>query len=134
MRLRRSDCHGDGLTRRRAGKGFTYHRADGTRVTDPDVVDRIRALAIPPAWDDVWICPHANGHIQALGTDARGRRQYRYHDTWRMRRDAEKFDRMQSFGKALPRVRAVCERELGNASNSKRNQKGSRKNGGKNGG
>jgi len=130
MRPRRSDCHGDGLTRRRAGKGFTYHRADGTRVSDPAVVDRIRALAIPPAWDDVWICPHANGHIQALGTDARGRRQYRYHDAWRMRRDAEKFDRMQSFGKALPQVRAVCERELSNASNSKRNQKGSRKNDG----
>jgi DNA topoisomerase I len=126
MRLRRSDCQGVGLTRRRAGRGFTYHRADGTRVNDDEVLARIKALAIPPAWTDVWICPHANGHIQALGTDARGRRQYRYHDAWRERRDAEKFDRMRAFGKALPRVRAVCGRELEfvDASNSKRSQGG----------
>src|SRR5438309_11493054 len=107
MRLRRSDCQGDGLARRRAGRGFTYHRADGARVTDPDVVARINALAIPPAWEDVWICPWPNGHIQALGTDARGRRQYRYHDVWRERRDQEKFDHMIEFGRALPAMRAV---------------------------
>ena len=112
MRLRRSDCRGEGLSRRRAGKGFTYHRPDGSRVTDPLVLDRILALAIPPAWTDVWICPHVNGHIQATGFDARGRRQYRYHDAWRQRRDSEKFDRMCAFGKALPRIRAVCGREL----------------------
>jgi DNA topoisomerase I len=110
--LRRVDCSAPGIRRRRAGRGFTYHDADGKRVTDPEVLTRIRALVIPPAWEDVWICPHPTGHIQAVGTDARGRRQYRYHDLWRQRRDREKFDRMTGFARALPRLRRTCAAHL----------------------
>jgi DNA topoisomerase-1 len=105
-RLRRADCSSPGITRRRAGRGFVYLDACGARVRDPVVLERIRALAIPPAWTDVWICPWPNGHIQAVGTDARGRKQYRYHDHWRTRRDQEKFDHMLAFGAALPSLRA----------------------------
>ena len=111
-RLRRSDCSMPGITRRRAGKGFTYADADGRRVTDGDVLDRIRALAVPPAWTDVWICADPLGHIQAVGTDAKGRRQYRYHDRWRARRDKEKFDHALAFAKALPRLRKVVASHL----------------------
>ena len=75
-----------------AGKGFEYLDEDGRRITEPSVIERIRELAIPPAWEDVWICPYPMGHIQATGTDAAGRKQYRYHDRWRERRDREKFD------------------------------------------
>jgi DNA topoisomerase IB len=107
-RLRRADCSGPGIARRRAGRGFAYYDADGNRVTDGAALERIRALAIPPAWTDVWICPWPNGHIQALGTDARGRRQYRYHDAWRARRDQEKFDHMLDFARALPQLRVTC--------------------------
>ena len=108
-RLRRVDCSMPGIRRRRVGRGFTYVDAFGQRVTDPEELDRIRALAIPPAWTDVWICPLANGHIQATGVDARGRRQYRYHDAWRLRRDQEKFDHLIAFGRALPAMRkAIC--------------------------
>jgi DNA topoisomerase IB len=82
-----------------------YHDAAGNRVTDAEVLDRIRALAIPPAWSDVWICDDPRGHIQATGVDARGRRQYRYHDVWRLRRDREKFDHMLEFARALPKLR-----------------------------
>jgi DNA topoisomerase IB len=89
-----------------------YHAPDGRRVTERDVLDRIRALAIPPAWTDVWICPWPHGHIQAMGTDAKGRRQYRYHDAWRARRDADKFEHMLVFARALPRLRLVVERHL----------------------
>jgi DNA topoisomerase IB len=77
----------------------------GNRVTGDETLERIRMLAIPPAWEDVWICPLANGHIQAVGTDARGRKQYRYHDDWRRRRDREKFEEMLDFARALPRLR-----------------------------
>jgi DNA topoisomerase IB len=107
-RLRRVDCSGPGIARRRAGRGFVYLRPDGTRVRDAATLARIRALVIPPAWRDVWICPLANGHIQATGFDARGRRQYRYHDAWRVRRDQEKFDHMTEFARALPGMRARC--------------------------
>ena len=93
-RLRRVECTGPGITRRRNGRGFVYLDADGERVTDDEVLARVRALVIPPAWADVWICPHPMGHIQATGIDAAGRRQYRYHDVWRLRRDQEKFDHM----------------------------------------
>jgi DNA topoisomerase IB len=110
VRLRRADCSGPGLRRVRHGRGFRYVDAHGDRVTDPDVLARIDALVIPPAWDDVWICPHLNGHIQATGTDAAGRRQYRYHDDWRKARDAAKHERMQEFAVQLPAARErICE-------------------------
>ncbi|MGY2066566.1 DNA topoisomerase IB [Blastococcus sp. SYSU DS0619] len=104
MRLRRSDVHGPGYRRRRAGRGFAYYDTDGALLKD-DRLDRIRALAIPPAWKDVWICPWPNGHIQATGVDAAGRRQYRYHDAWRARRDAEKHERVLEIAQQLPDVR-----------------------------
>ena len=85
---------------------------DGERVTDPEVLDRIRSLAIPPAWKDVWICPLRTGHIQAVGTDAAGRKQYRYHDAWRTRRDQEKFDHMLDFARALPPLRRALAEHL----------------------
>jgi DNA topoisomerase IB len=111
-RLRRVDCSGPGLTRRRFGRGFAYFDEDGDRIADEEVLARIRALGIPPAWQDVWICPVPNGHIQAIGTDAAGRKQYRYHDQWRARKDAEKFDRMVEFARELPRVRKVTAKQL----------------------
>ena len=104
-RLRRVDCSGPGIRRLRRGRGFSYQSQRGTRVTDEPTLERIRELAIPPAWEDVWICPVPNGHIQAVGTDARGRKQYRYHDDWRRRRDREKFEQMLDFGRSLPRLR-----------------------------
>ncbi|MGY1808367.1 DNA topoisomerase IB [Blastococcus sp. SYSU D00669] len=104
MRLRRSDVHGPGWRRRRAGKGFAYYDEDGVLIKD-ERLDRVRALAIPPAWRDVWICPWPNGHIQATGFDAAGRKQYRYHDRWRQRRDAEKHERVLEIAHQLPDVR-----------------------------
>lgn len=111
-RLRRADCSTPGISRRRVGRGFAYDDCNGARVTDPDTLDRIRALAIPPAWTDVWICPWPHGHIQAVGMDARGRKQYRYHDGWRLRRDQEKFDHMLAFASSLPAMRSACESKL----------------------
>jgi DNA topoisomerase IB len=111
-RLRRVDCSQPGIRRRRRGRGFEYVDGDGARVTDPEVIDRIRELVIPPAWEDVWVCPHPNGHIQATGVDARGRKQYRYHDAWRARRDQEKFDSMVHFARALPLMRKRVGRAL----------------------
>jgi DNA topoisomerase-1 len=111
-RLRRSDIKGNGIGRRRCGRGFTYRWTNGQRVVDREVLDRIEALVIPPAWQDVWICPWPHGHIQAVGTDAAGRRQYRYHDAWRQRRDREKFERIVDFGQALPHLREVLNRDL----------------------
>jgi DNA topoisomerase I len=104
VRLRRSDVHGPGYRRRRAGRGFAYYDDSGELIKD-DRLDRIRSLAIPPAWKDVWICPWPNGHIQATGLDAAGRRQYRYHDDWRARRDAEKHERVLEIAHQLPDVR-----------------------------
>ena len=104
-RLRRVSCAAPGLTRRRRGKGFVYLDAAGNRVTDEATVERIKSLVIPPAWEDVWICPLANGHVQATGVDARGRRQYRYHDAWRTQRDLEKHDRVLEFAARLPAAR-----------------------------
>ena len=112
-RLRRVDCSGPGIRRRRRGKGFEYLDADGNRVDDPEVLERIRELVIPPAWEDVWICPYPMGHIQATGVDARGRKQYRYHDRWRERRDQEKFDSMVDFARALPRCASASAADLG---------------------
>ncbi|MGY1796293.1 DNA topoisomerase IB [Geodermatophilus sp. SYSU D00525] len=105
MRLRRSNVHGPGWTRRRAGRGFSYRDETGQLIRDADRLDRIRSIAIPPAWKDVWICPWPNGHIQATGLDAAGRRQYRYHDAWRARRDAEKHERVLAIASELPEVR-----------------------------
>ena len=101
-----------GFTRRRAGRGFCYYDTSGTRIADSRVTTRLRKLAIPPAWTDVWICPDRNGHIQAVGWDARGRKQYRYHPRWREERDEEKFERLGAFGKNLPTIREVVDDEL----------------------
>ena len=111
-RLKKADCSGPGIRRRRRGKGFEYLDDDGRRVTEPSVLERIRELAIPPAWEDVWICPYPMGHIQATGTDAAGRKQYRYHDKWRERRDAEKFEEMIDFARALPRLRERVAKDI----------------------
>jgi DNA topoisomerase-1 len=113
MRLRRADCSETGIRRRRRGKGFEYVDADGTRITDEETLERIRELVLPPAWEEVWICPWPNGHIQATGIDARGRKQYRYHDAWRVRRDQEKFDEMIDFARTLPLMRKRVNRALG---------------------
>jgi DNA topoisomerase IB len=112
MRLRRSDCSAPGLRRRRAGRGFVYLGPTGAQVQDPDVLARIQALAIPPAWQDVWICPWPNGHIQAMGTDAKGRRQYLYHPVWRQQRDREKFEHMLEVAAELPAIRRRCRADL----------------------
>src|SRR5438270_124611 len=101
-RLRRWDCSEPGLHRRRRGRGFTYTREDGRPVTDREVLGRLRELAVPPAWQDVWICPDPQGHLQATGIDAAGRKQYLYHPLWREHRDRLKFARMARFGKRLP--------------------------------
>jgi DNA topoisomerase-1 len=101
-----------GISRRRAGRGFTYEDSQGRRVTDRDELARIRALAVPPAWVDVWICPDPLGHIQATGRDARGRKQYRYHPEWRVLRDETKYERIVAFGEALPSIRERTERDL----------------------
>src|SRR5512139_4178491 len=99
-RLRRVSPQMKGWTRKRAGKGFAYRDADGQPLP-ADQVERIRSLAIPPAWTDVWMCPYPNGHIQAVGTDAAGRRQYLYHPVWRQKRDELKFDRVKAAGTRL---------------------------------
>ncbi len=111
-RTRRSSPDQPGWTRRRAGRGFVYLDQDGARLPDDDA-QRVRDLVIPPAWTDVWVCPWPNGHLQAVGTDDAGRRQYLYHPDWRARRDAEKFDRMLLFGKALARARELVVADLG---------------------
>src|SRR5207244_1507357 len=111
-RLRRADCSRPGITRRRRGRGFEYLDVAGSRVKDPETLERIRSLAIPPAWAEVWICPDPKGHLQAVGTDAAGRRQYRYHEQWRQRRDQQKFDQMLAFARALPRLRETADADL----------------------
>jgi DNA topoisomerase IB len=112
IRLRRSDPAGPGVRRRRRGKGFEYVDAEGTKVDDPELLQRINELVIPPAWQEVWICPYPGGHIQATGIDARGRKQYLYHPKWRRRRDQEKFDDMIRFARALPAMREAVDRDL----------------------
>jgi DNA topoisomerase I len=111
-RLRRSDCSGPGITRRKRGKGFEYVSHEGRKVTDAEMLQRIADLRIPPAWRDVWICPHAYGHLQATGVDAAGRKQYLYHERWRERRDQEKFDEMLDFARALPPMRKRVAKDL----------------------
>jgi DNA topoisomerase IB len=111
-RLRRVDCSAPGIVRRRRGRGFEYLDESGERIEEAEVLERIRDLVIPPAWNEVWICPDPLGHIQAVGTDAAGRRQYLYHLRWRERRDREKFDEMLRFARILPRIRRVAGKHL----------------------
>jgi DNA topoisomerase-1 len=103
--LVRVDPASPGFSRRRRGRGWSFYDCDGDPVTDPEMIARIKSLAIPPAWQEVWICPDPEGHIQAVGTDAAGRRQYRYHEEWRRRRDREKHDRVLTLGGTLADVR-----------------------------
>ena len=104
--------HDPGIRRRKARSGFNYVAPGGGPVTDEMTLERIRKLAIPPAWTDVWISPSPKGHIQAVGRDQKGRKQYRYHDGWRQVRDSHKYDRLIAFGRALPRLRRRVERDL----------------------
>jgi DNA topoisomerase IB len=106
------DCSQPGVSRRRRGRGFEFLDVEGKRVQSPDVLARIRELAIPPAWTDVWICADANGHLQATGIDAAGRKQYLYHAQWRARRDQQKFEKMLEFARTLPRLRRVIKKDL----------------------
>jgi DNA topoisomerase-1 len=101
-----------GIRRRRTGRSFSYRDPAGRLIRDRQTLARLRALAIPPAWTEVWICPDPRGHLQATGRDARGRKQYRYHNEWRAVRDAHKFDRMLIFGRALPQIRARIDADL----------------------
>jgi DNA topoisomerase-1 len=105
VRLKHVSCSGPGISRIRAGKGFRYVDAAGQPVRDPATLERIGSLVLPPAWEDVWICAIPNGHIQATGVDAKGRRQYRYHDAWRVQRDLDKHDRVLDFAARLPAAR-----------------------------
>jgi DNA topoisomerase-1 len=111
-RLRRADCAGAGIRRRRCGRGFSFEDAGGTRIEDEETLARIRELAIPPAWEEVWICPDPLGHIQATGHDAAGRKQYRYHDRWERRRAARKYEETREFARLLPRLRRAVTRDL----------------------
>src|SRR3954453_9880835 len=111
MRLRRGDCSAPGIRRVRRGRGFAS-REDGEPIEDADVRDRIRGLAIPPAWTNVWICSEPRGHIQATGCDGAGRKQYRYHDAWWEHRDRQKFTEMEEFAAALPAVRERVQGDL----------------------
>ncbi|MCB4824144.1 DNA topoisomerase IB [Roseicella aerolata] len=110
--LRYVSDEGPGIARRRVGKGFSYRLPQGGPVKDPATLRRIKALAIPPAWTQVWICPQENGHIQATGRDEKGRKQYRYHPRWRETRDAAKFGHMVEFARVLPRIREQVEAHL----------------------
>jgi DNA topoisomerase I len=113
--LRYSTDARPGITRQRRGRGFSYRRPDGEVVHDRAVLARIRALAIPPAWTDVWICLDQAGHLQATGRDAKGRKQYRYHQRWRSGRDDAKFERLLDFARVLPRIRKRCDADLATA-------------------
>ena len=110
--LRHSTDQAPGISRRRAGRGFSYRHPDGRTVRDRETRARIASLAIPPAWTDVWICLYPNGHLQATGRDARGRKQYRYHARFRRRRDAAKFERLVAFAGALPVIRRQVDADL----------------------
>ena len=107
-------CNDDspGLSRRRSGKGFSYRGRDGRLIRDAGTLDRIRDLVIPPAWEEVWICPRASGHIQATGRDVKGRKQYRYHNDWSTHASSNKFDKLPAFAAALPRLRKQVEADM----------------------
>jgi DNA topoisomerase I len=111
-RLRYVTDASPGIRRKRAGKGFSYVDRDGETIRDREQLARIKALAVPPAWTDVWICPSASGHIQATGRDAKGRKQYRYHPRWRLVRDETKYERMTAFAEALPTIRRRTDEDL----------------------
>ncbi len=110
--LRYVAVEGAGICRRKSGKGFGYYRTNGSRVDDEKILGRIRSLAIPPAWTAVWICPFANGHIQATGRDAKGRKQYRYHPAFREVRDGTKFEHVIGFARALPKIRETVKQHM----------------------
>jgi len=112
VRLTRVSCSGPGISRVRLPDGFAYVDAAGVPVTDTAVLERISALVLPPAWEQVWVCAAANGHVQATGVDARGRRQYRYHDAWRLQRDLLKHDRILDFASRLPVARERLRSDL----------------------
>jgi DNA topoisomerase-1 len=118
-RLRKVDCSGPGLRRVRRGKGFSILDPDGERIAEPEVLTRVDELVIPPAWQDVWICPYPGGHIQATGIDQKGRKQYLYHPRWRQRRDQAKFDDMVVFARALPRLRERVAEALADGDHSR---------------
>src|SRR5690349_11834959 len=101
-----------GIRRKKVGTGTVYFGPDGATIRDAEVLGRIKSLAIPPAWRDVWICPIAQGHVQATGVDAKGRKQYRYHPRWREVRDETKYDRILIFGRVLPKIRRRVARDL----------------------
>lgn len=111
-RLRRSSPDANGFSRRKSGRGFVYLDDKGSRIADQEALRRIKALAIPPAWVEVWICPYPNGHIQALGTDDAGRRQYLYHARWHEERSLSKFERSLNLGFQLPRLRRRLKRQI----------------------
>jgi DNA topoisomerase-1 len=112
-RLRHSTDRKPGIRRRRAGRGFSYVDPDGSRIRDAETLGRIRSLAIPPAWEDVWICPDPLGHLQATGRDAKGRKVYRYHPRYRARRESAKYERLVAFARALPAIRRQVDHDLG---------------------
>jgi len=111
-RLRHSSDTIPGITRKKAGHGWAYFRPSGERITDRDEIDRLNAIALPPAYTNAWFCPFPNGHIQATGMDARGRKQYRYHPDFRAQQEADKYERCAAFGRVLPKLRARVEVDL----------------------
>jgi DNA topoisomerase IB len=111
-RLRRSDCSGPGISRRRRGSGFGYLDPEGGSVNDEDTLERIRGLAIPPAWREVWICSDPYGHIQATGLDEAGRKQYLYHERWQLRAAQRKFESMREFAAIIPKLRRAVKKDL----------------------
>jgi DNA topoisomerase-1 len=111
-RLRRADCAGPGIRRRRRGRGFSYEDLSGEAIEDEETLERIRQLAIPPAWKEVWICPDPFGHIQATGYDEAGRKQYLYHERWQQRQAERKFELVREFALALPKLRRAVTTDL----------------------
>ena len=110
--MRHSNASIPGITRQKQKLGWAYYAPDGKRITDREEIDRLNKVALPPAYTDAWYCPYPDGHLQATGIDARGRKQYRYHDDFRARRDKSKFDTMVDFGAALPKLRKRVEADL----------------------
>ena len=111
-RLRHSNDRIPGIARKKAGHGWAYFLPSGERIADRDEIDRLNAIALPPAYTNAWFCPWPNGHILATGVDARGRKQYRYHPDFRAQQEADKYERCADFGRALPKLRAKVNRDL----------------------